>query len=276
MSGKIDDKNLELDVNVAEEYYESKVKSNLKRVSEETMRFMRGKYVLDEVGNGKDELKFRRGGKTILTIYIRNDRYDFLVIFGKAERECFERQRDEFPKMIQDIYDGSKTYHDGKWMLIPVTDMDTLEAVKKLILIKKKPNRKPFPKEQAVYSSCGHRFDLCVHYTGGTISDSLREELKVRLIRVYAGGVGDGYYWGDDMQLCDGCHTGGLDKSFGCESLKCARENGAEFCQSCHKNPCEKAHHLYQGLKPEIHTKTISADDITWTILPYVYIQYGN
>jgi hypothetical protein len=45
MSGKIDDKNLELDVNVAEEYYESKVKSNLKRVSEETMRFMRGKYV---------------------------------------------------------------------------------------------------------------------------------------------------------------------------------------------------------------------------------------
>lgn len=96
MSGKIDDKNLELDVNVAEEYYESKVKSNLKRVSEETMRFMRGKYVLDEVGNGKDELKFRRGGKTILTIYIRNDRYDFLVIFGKAERECFERQRDEF------------------------------------------------------------------------------------------------------------------------------------------------------------------------------------
>ena len=33
------------------------------------MRFMRGKYVLDEVGNEKDELKFRKGGKTVLTIY---------------------------------------------------------------------------------------------------------------------------------------------------------------------------------------------------------------
>lgn len=32
----------------------------LQKVSEETMRFMRGKYVLDEVGDGKDELKFRR------------------------------------------------------------------------------------------------------------------------------------------------------------------------------------------------------------------------
>lgn len=32
----------------------------LQKVSEETMRFMRGKYVLDEVGNGKDEWKLRR------------------------------------------------------------------------------------------------------------------------------------------------------------------------------------------------------------------------
>jgi hypothetical protein len=47
------------------------VTEELDKVSEETMRFMRGKYVSEEVGDGKDELKFRRGGKTILTIYIR-------------------------------------------------------------------------------------------------------------------------------------------------------------------------------------------------------------
>ncbi len=251
-------------------------KSELQKVSEETMRFMRGKYVLDEVGNGKDELKFRRGGKTVLTVYIREDRYDFLVIFGKSERGVFEAQRNEFPERIQKIYDSSKTFHDGKWMLITVTDLRTLEAVKQLVLIKKKPNRKPFPKEQAVYASCGHRCDMCVHYTGGTISEELRSELKERLIRVYAGGVGDGGYWGDDMMLCDGCHTGGLDKSFSCDSLKCAAENGVDRCQDCHKNPCDKAHHLYQGMKPKIHTDTIMADDVTLIILPYVYGQYGN
>ena len=251
-------------------------KTELQKVSEETMRFMRGKYSLDEVGNGKDELKFRKGGKTILTIYIRDDRYDFLVIFGKAERELFEAQRNEFPQEIQGIYDNSKTYHDGKWMFIPVADLRALEAVKQLVLIKKKPNRKPFPKEQAIYSSCGHRCDLCVHYNGGTISEEFRAELKERLIRVYAGGVGDGGYWGDDMQFCDGCHAGGLDKGFSCDSLKCAAENDVDKCQNCTKNPCDKAHHLYQGLKPEIHTKTIAADDVTWVILPYVYEQYGN
>jgi hypothetical protein len=52
-------------------------KTTLERVGEETMRFMRGKYLLDEGGNGADELKFRRGGKTVLTVYIREDRYDF-------------------------------------------------------------------------------------------------------------------------------------------------------------------------------------------------------
>lgn len=251
-------------------------KTELQKVSEETMRFLRGKYVLDEVGNGKDELKLRRGGKTVLTIYIREDRYDFLVILGKAERELFDIRRNEFPQLIQDIYDKSKTYHDGKWILIPVTDLHTLEAVKQLLMIKKKPNRKPFPKEHAIYSSCGHRCDLCVHFNGGTISDEFREELKERLIRVYAGGVGDGSYWGDDMEFCDGCHTGGLDKSFSCDSLKCAAENGVDKCQNCHKNPCDKSHHFYQGLKPSIHANTIAADDVTWTILPYVYMQYGN
>jgi hypothetical protein len=249
---------------------------DLKAVSEETMRFMRGSYLLDEIGNGKDELKFRRGGRTILTIYIRQDHYEFLLIFGKTEREQFEARREEFPQKIRDIYDNTKSYHDGKWIYIPVADPDTLEAVKKLIMIKKKPNRKPFPKEQAVYSSCGHRCDLCVHYTGEAISEEHRSKLKERLVRVYAGGIAEGSYWGDDMELCDGCHTGGLDKSFSCDSLSCAIEHGVDRCQCCHKNPCEKAHHLYQGLRPEIHTNIISADDVTWTILPYVYMQYGN
>lgn len=92
------------------------------------------------------------GQKNILSINIHDNRYDFQVIFGKAERKKFEVQRAEFPLFIQEIYDGSKTHYDGKWMLIPVADLGTLEVVKKLILIKKNPNRKPFPKEQAIYS----------------------------------------------------------------------------------------------------------------------------
>jgi hypothetical protein len=48
---------------------------------------------------------------------------------------------------------------------------------------------------------------------GETISDELRSELKERCIRVYAGGVGDGGWWGDDMKLCNGCSHGGIEVS---------------------------------------------------------------
>ena len=40
----------------------------LEQISHETMVFMRGKYRFDEIGDGKDELKFKQGQKTIVTI----------------------------------------------------------------------------------------------------------------------------------------------------------------------------------------------------------------
>lgn len=87
-------------------------KTELQKVNEETMRFMRGKYALDEVP-GKyyefDCLKFRQGKKTILSINIHDDHYDFQVIFGKAEREQFEARRDEFPQFIVDLYDKASS-----------------------------------------------------------------------------------------------------------------------------------------------------------------------
>ena len=70
--------------------------NTLEMVSHETMVFMRGKYRLDEIGDGKDELKFKQGQKTVLTIYIHEDKYTFLIIFGKKEREIFELQRQNF------------------------------------------------------------------------------------------------------------------------------------------------------------------------------------
>jgi len=158
-------------------------------------------------------------------------------------------------------------------MLIRVDNIATLEIVKQMILLKKNPNRKPFSKEQAVYADCGHRCDLCVHYTGVSISDELRAELKKRCIHVYADGVGDGGWWGDDMPLCDGCDHGGIDGKHDCEQKKCASAKGIDKCVSCSEYPCDKA---TVGFPPRIHTKSIFADDVTKVILPFVDGQYGN
>ena len=48
--------------------------NTLDRISHETMIFMRGKYKLDEIGDGKNELKFKQGAKSILQfIYTKTD-----------------------------------------------------------------------------------------------------------------------------------------------------------------------------------------------------------
>lgn len=238
-------------------------KNEMQKVKEETVRFMRGKYVLNEVCYDNDCIKFRQGNKTILSIDIHDDYYNFQIIFGKAEREKFEVQRNEFPQSIVELYDKAHTYHDGKWMFICVDTVEALEAIKKMILIKKKPNRKPFLKDNAVYGKCGHRCDLCVHFSGGSINDDFRKELEERLTRVYGNT--------DWSMRCSGCGTSGCHTKL-CDQLKCAKEKGCDTCVSCKQYPCSNATVGYA----ELGTKSILADDVTWAILPYVPYQYGN
>lgn len=237
------------------------------KVKLETVKFMRGKYRLDEMAEkyyGNPCVKFRQNKKTIVSVILHEDHYDFLIILGKAERDKFEAARHEFPEKIQELYDKERTLHDGKWLLISVADLDTLEAVKKLILIKKKPNRKPFPKENAFYGKCGHRCDLCVHYTG--ITDEFRNMLIPHLVSVY--GITD---W--DMR-CTGCDTTGChcrrEGNELCDPLKCLHIKQLKNCFYCAGYPCEKSTVGYKQLEH----RNISADDVTWAILPYVPYQY--
>lgn len=237
----------------------------LEQVSHETMVFMRGKYHLDEIGDGKNELKFKQGQKTILTIYIHEDFYTFLIIFGKKEREMFDAHRDEYSEYISNYYDSTETYHDGKWMYIDVRTLEQLDEVKKLIQIKKKPNRKPFPRENAVYAQCGQRCDLCVHYVGTT--DGQRSKMIDPLTKMW-----DITEWG---MRCGGCDSGDCYcKDEPCAAKKCARQKRISQCRECVDFPCINA--TAADLRSMIHTEVHYADEITWGILPYVPWQYES
>lgn len=236
---------------------------NLQKISYETMKFMRGNYRLDEIGDGKDELKFKQGQKTIVTIYIHEDKYTFLIIFGKKEREIFDAERNEFSQYIQEYYDNSKTYHDGKWMFIDVKTLEQLEEIKRLIMIKKKPNRKPFPRERAIYAKCGHRCDLCIHYTG--MSDEQRDSIGIHLKNMWGSS--------DYSMRCGGCDSNDcycMDDP--CPQKICAAEKGISACVECSEYPCMNA--TVADNRSFIHTNVYHADDVTWMILPFVPWQY--
>lgn len=83
----------------------------------------------------------RRGGKTLCSLYARENCIGFMVIFGKDERTKFEEERDCYSKETQTVYDKAQTFHDGKWMMFEPTDTALFSDFMRLLSIKRKPNR---------------------------------------------------------------------------------------------------------------------------------------
>lgn len=88
------------------------------------------------------EYKYRRGGKTLCSLYAKKTCVGFMIIFGKDERAKFEKIRDTLSDSVCSQYDQAKTYRDGKWVMFEPTDTSEFEDYIKLLAIKRKPNRK--------------------------------------------------------------------------------------------------------------------------------------
>ncbi|MBB2181451.1 DUF3788 domain-containing protein [Lachnospiraceae bacterium MD1] len=91
--------------------------------------------------NWKYEHKYRRGGKTLCTLYAKDNCFCLQLVFGKAERDKFENEQHTYSEEIQSIYNNSTTYHDGKWMSFE-PDISQLEDIGRLLRIKRRPNKK--------------------------------------------------------------------------------------------------------------------------------------
>lgn len=88
------------------------------------------------------EYKYRRGGKTLCSLYARKNCVGFMVIFGKEERVKFEADRESYSKEVQKIYDEARTYHDGKWVMFEPVDPSLFDDLMRLLNLKRKPNQK--------------------------------------------------------------------------------------------------------------------------------------
>lgn len=117
------------------------------RAWNELTTFVEGNYshepVWDNGGKyGKWELKYRKSGRTLCAFYIKEGFFAALVVLGKGEREKLELLKAEFSSSIIELYLNTRTYHDGKWLWIDVSDMSPVEGIKRLIAIKRKPSKR--------------------------------------------------------------------------------------------------------------------------------------
>ncbi len=88
------------------------------------------------------EYKYRRGGKTLCALYAKESCIGFMIILGKDERAKFETDRGSYSDDVQRVYDETKTYHDGKWLMFEPKDTALFDDFIRLLQIKRKPNRK--------------------------------------------------------------------------------------------------------------------------------------
>ena len=92
-----------------------------------------------------NNLRFRRGGKTLTTFCIREGYFIVCVVLGKEEREKFDEQQEAFGEVVRKVYDEEDILHDGKWLGFDVRDESLIDDIIRLFHIKRKPNRKILP-----------------------------------------------------------------------------------------------------------------------------------
>lgn len=93
-------------------------------------------------GDWDIEYKYRRGGKTLCTLYAKQDVATLLITYGKAERDKFEQIEKSVSDKLQVIYDNTESLHDGKWLWIPVDEALDVQDIIMMLRIKRRPNRK--------------------------------------------------------------------------------------------------------------------------------------
>lgn len=90
-------------------------------------------------------VKFRKSGKTLCTLYPRENFFTVLVVIGSKEKEAAESLLPECAGVIQEIYRQTKEGNGQKWLMIDLEDAGKVyDDVKRLIRL-----RYPFKKEKA-------------------------------------------------------------------------------------------------------------------------------
>ena len=130
---------------------------------EQLLGYIRYNYVMDEKwAEGKpthkhrNNLFVRRGGKSLVSLCIREGCFIVCVVLGRDEREKFEAQRESFGEAVCKEYDEAETLHDGKWLGFELRDDALVDDIIRLLHIKRRPNRKILPES---VEHCG-RLDL--------------------------------------------------------------------------------------------------------------------
>ena len=129
-----------------EEKMASFIGESAKEAWQEIRRFIEDSYSLEPETIFYGEkygwtVRYRKSGKTLCSLFPEKGGFTVLIILGKKESDKFFSLRDELSSKIQELFNNTKQYHDGRWLWIRLLTKSDTDDVKKLLQIKKKPRK---------------------------------------------------------------------------------------------------------------------------------------
>jgi hypothetical protein len=91
---------------------------------------------------GKTDVKvirFRKSGKTLVTLTPQKGSFFVLVVLGKKEVDKVKELKAELSASMWKRFMTTKQFHDGRWLWIEVKNMKQLKDIKVLLGVKRKP-----------------------------------------------------------------------------------------------------------------------------------------
>lgn len=87
-------------------------------------------------------IKFRKAGRSLCTVYVREGFFTVLIVIGEKERSDVERIMPQLPLRLRKIYLNTPSGNGQKWLMIDVEDEDEIcHGIFSLLDIRRKNGR---------------------------------------------------------------------------------------------------------------------------------------
>jgi hypothetical protein len=84
-------------------------------------------------------IRYRKSGKTLVTLMPEKDGFCVLVVLGKEEiAKAVTLKLNPF---VKNIFQTAKQYHDGRWLWVRPRNEKDIESIKTLLMVKRKPKK---------------------------------------------------------------------------------------------------------------------------------------
>ena len=122
-------------------------KESVKSVWRKLLEFIDQSYNFDRkiLFGGKKygwAVQYKKGKKTIVTLFPERKRFTVLLIFGKSELDEINEIKKSLSLSVIDKIRSTKQYHDGKWVWLQYEGNSFVESIIELIKVKRKPDSK--------------------------------------------------------------------------------------------------------------------------------------